>query len=445
MTGRRMLVRMLPLLALACVGTSTGNPIDPGAQPAAGGSGGGTDVAPVEIKVLKSPAAQETPSALDPSSAARFGDDNRAFAFDLYRQIAQANENLLFAPYSISVGLAMTYAGAAGATKSEMRTALHFGLPEPDLHRAFNATSRALKGRQKELAANVSGDGFTLNIVNQAWGQLGYPFLDSYLDVLAVDYGAGLFTVDFANSESVRKTINGWVQQQTSDRIKDLLPSGSITSDTRLVLTNASYFKASWFSKFDPTKTTSGTFHAPRGDRSVSVMHQTLETDYAEGANYQALCLDYLSEALRMILILPAEGAYATVVSGLNDTFFKTVQGTLGKYTVTIGLPRFQFESVRQLEQPLSTLGMPSAFRTDADFGALGPSGEPLSISDVHHKAFIALDEAGTEAAASTAEVMPNDSVKPSATITLDRPFLFLIYDEPSGQILFLGQLADPG
>jgi serpin B len=445
MTGRRMLVRMLPLLALACAGTSTGNPTGPDAYPAAGGSTDGTNVNPVEIKVLNSGALHESAPALDASSAARFGSDNRAFAFDLYRQISRADENLFFSPYGISVGLAKTYAGAAGATKSEMRAALHFSLPEPDLHRALNATTQALEGRQRELATGANGDGFTLNLLDQAWGQTGYPFLDGYLDVLAVNYGAGLLTVDFANSEPVRQTINRWVRQETGDRIKDLLPSGSITSETRLVLTNAVYFKASWLQRFDPTKTGSGTFRAAGADRTVSVMQQTLEALYAAGSNYQALSLGYLSKALSMILILPAEGAFAAVAGDLSDTFFQDLRGALSLYTVTVALPRFQFESTRQLKQPLSTLGMPTAFGPSADFSVLGPFDDPLSISEVHHRAWVTLDEQGTEATASTAAVNSTDSVKPSAAITLDRPFLFLIYDEPSGQILFLGQLADPG
>jgi serpin B len=461
MKGWRTIIRMLPgLMVAGCAGTGTGNPMNPDA-----GRDSGLDSKPdsstdshpdsespdagqepvAEVKLLMSDAPRVSSPDLDAAAAGSFGSDNRSFAFDLYQRLAEPDQNLFFSPYSISVALAATYAGAQNATETEMRTALHFSLPEPDLHAAFDATSRALQGRSGELAPESTGDGFELSIVNQAWGQLDYPFLDGYLDVLAAYYGTGLFGVDFANSEPVRRTINDWVAGQTNDRIEDLLPEGSITADVRLVLTNAIYFKASWLFKFDPAQTTSGTFHAPGGDRTVSMMHQSVEASYAEGSNYQALELPYVSDAVRMLLILPAEGALSEVADSLGETFFQQVRAALTNYSVVVTLPRFSFEFEQPLKEPLSALGMPGAFLDAADFSGIAGGTEPLHISDVYHKAFVAVDEQGTEAAAATAVVVLTESVKPIAETTFDRPFIFAILDDPTGQILFLGQLADPG
>jgi serpin B len=461
MTGWRTIIRMLPGFVVAgCAGTGTGNPMNPDAGrdsgvdsrpdattdsiPDSGSSDSGQERV-AEVELLMSDATRASSPDLDATRVESFGSDNRAFAFDLYQELSDPDKNLFFSPYSISVALAMTYAGAENTTEAEMRTALHFSLPEPDLHAAFDATSRAIQGRAQELRTSSTGDGFELGIVNQAWGQRGYPFLDGYLDILGAYYGAGLMGVDFADSEPVRQTINDWVSEQTNDRVQDLLPEGSITADVRLVLTNAIYFQASWLSKFDPAQTTSGTFHAPSGDRTVSMMHQSVEASYAEGANYQALELPYVSDAVRMLLILPAEAAFSDVAGQLSDTFFQQVRTDLGTYAVTITLPRFEFESENPLKQPLSALGMPSAFARGADFSGIAGGTEPLWIFEVYHNAFVAVDEQGTEAAAATAVVMGNDAIPPRAETTFDRPFIFAIFDQPTGQILFLGQLADPG
>jgi serpin B len=338
----------------------------------------------------------------------------------------------------------MTYAGAEGATESEIAQALRFGLPEPALHAAFNSTARALDQRSEQLAPDSSGDGFELSIVNQAWGQQGYPFLESYLDVLAQHYDSGLFAVDFGESEAVRQLINGWVEDQTAQRIKDLLPEGSLTVDTRLVLTNAIYFKASWLSEFDPDLTEDGSFQAPAGERQVSMMQQQLDALYVDGENYQALELPYVSPDVRMLFILPDEGAFSEVSAKLDASFFSEVQDGMTTHTTTVTLPRFEFESENQLKGALSSLGMPGAFTADANFDGLAGGVEPLWIDQVYHKAFVALDEQGTEAAAATAVVISTESAKPVAEISFDRPFLFSIYDKPTGQILFLGQLVDP-
>jgi serpin B len=324
-----------------------------------------------------------------------------------------------------------------------MRNTLHFGADQAVLHAAFNATGLALAERKTQLAPMGTGDGFQLKIVNQAWGDKRTKFLPEYLDVLAVNYGAGLFLADFAgNPDGMRTIINDWVAEQTEDRIRDLLAPGSIDSSVVLVLTNAIYFKSSWLSKFDPTKTADAAFHAPGGDRTLPMMHQLIETRYGETADYQAVELPYLSTSVRMLAVLPAEGRLDAVVQELAGSFDQITSG-LSEYDVTLAMPKFSFETRPALKLALQALGMREAFTTDADFSGLDGQRD-IFLYDVVHQAFVAVDEAGTEAAAATAVIAGTISAKPRAELTLDRPFLFLVYDEPTGEVLFLGQLSDP-
>lgn len=417
-------------VAAACNGTSTGNPMN--------GAGG----APAGASFLKSKLARDSAPSVSAEDATTLAKGNRAFAFDLYRELSKPNENLFFSPFSVSVAVAMVYPGARGETETQIAKALHFDLPEPTLHTNFNGVLQKLDGRSAELPKDSTGTGFKLALVNQAWGQQGYPFLGSYLDVLAQNYGAGLYTVDFAESEPTRQLINQWVEDNTETRIKELLPPDSLSSDTRLVLTNAIYFKASWLEKFDAKDTTSAVFHGPDGDRNVAMMHKGLETSYSEGTNYEAVELPYISPDVRMLLILPA--SIDALPATLDEGFFQTVRGSLSPHEVTLALPKFEFESTNKLKTPLVELGMPLAFTPSADFSDIAGGGEPLFIDEVYHKAFVAVDELGTEAAAATALVGRTVSLKPSATITFDRPFVFAIFDEPTGQILFFGQVVAP-
>jgi serpin B len=423
---------------VACNGTSTGNPMDGAGTAGKGGVGEG-------MQLLMSSLPRETLPDVSSADLAALGADNRAFAFDLYRQLAKPDENLFFSPFSISVAFAMLYPGADGETETSISEGLHFGLTEPGLHAAFNAALQALQGRSSELAEDATGSGFELRAVNQAFGQRGYPFVDSYLDVLARHYGSGLMAVDFGESERTRVSINDWVAKQTETRVKDLLPAGALTGDTRLVLTNAIYFKANWLSQFKIENTVDATFHAPGGERTVQMMEQTLTAEYAEGEGYQAVELPYLSPAVRMLFILPAEGEAASFSARLDDALLSEIRSGLREHDVTLELPRFSFESENRLKAPLQALGMTLPFTDDADFSAIAGGVEPLWIDEAYHKAFVAVDEEGTEAAAATAIVARTRSVKPLAAIALNRPFVFCIYDEPTGQILFLGRLADPG
>jgi len=422
---------------VACNGTSTGNPMDGAGAAGKGQLGEG-------MELFMSTVPYESEPDVSGEDAAALAEGNRAFAFDLYRRLAKPDENLFFSPFSISTALAMTYAGARGETKTEMQNTLHFALPEPALHAAFNGASLALKTRADDVAQDGSGTGFDLRVVNQAFGQRGYPFLDEYLGVLAQNYGSGMISVDFGDSEATRVSINGWVEDQTEERVKDLLPPGALTVDTRLVLTNAIYFKASWASQFKLEDTVDAAFHAPAGERTVPMMNQQVVADYAEGDGYQAVELPYVSAAVRMLFILPSEGQFEAFSSSLDDAVLSQIRSGLMESEVTLGLPRFSFESENPLKAPLQALGMSLPFN-DADFTGIAGGIEPLFIDEVYHKAFVGVDEEGTEAAAATAVVVNTESAKPSVQVTFDRPFVICLYDQPTGQILFLGQLSDPG
>jgi serpin B len=232
---------------------------------------------------------------------------NNEFALELYRQLSANDDgNLFFSPYSLSVALAMTYAGAEGSTKEEMAETLNFILEEEDLHAAFNKLAIELASRG-EGDSSKDEEGFKLNIANAIWGQVEYSFLSEYLDTLAVNYDAGLRLLDFiADPEACRQTINEWVSQQTEGKIEDLIKKGIISEVTRLVLTNAIYFNAAWERPFNEDNTTDGTFYLEDGSEvTVSMMHQTEDFAYTEGDGYQAVELKYDGNELSMVIILP--------------------------------------------------------------------------------------------------------------------------------------------
>ncbi|HTN90740.1 MAG TPA: serpin family protein [Sorangium sp.] len=367
---------------------------------------------------------------------------NTDFALALYQQLAGTPGNLFYSPYSVSSALAMTYAGARGATETEMAGALRFTLPQERLHPAFNALDRAL-ARRGQGAEGKDGEGFRLKVANALWGQVGSSFAPSFLDVLAESYGAGLRVVDFAQApDEARGIINGWVAERTEDRIKDILPEGAIQPATRLVLTNAVYFNAAWQLPFDEEDTAPGDFTLGDGTAvSVPMMNGSAQVGYGEGDGYEALELPYDGGELSMVLVLPAEGG--ELEAGLDRERLEGVIGSLGTRSVTMTLPKFKFESTLDLVPQLVELGMPIAFTGRADFSGIDGQGG-LFISDVLHKAFVSVDEAGTEAAAATAVVIGETSAPEPATIRFDRPFLFFIRDIETGAVLFVGRVMNP-
>jgi len=401
---------------------------------------------PVAGEVLKSDKARITSPDVSTSEQALLVEGNSAFAFELYKAIKGEEGNLFYSPYSISLALAMTYAGARGGTAEQMADTLQFMLEQERLHPAFNWLDAELASRG-EGAEGKDGEGFRLNIVNAIWGQKDYEFLSDFLDVLAENYGAGLRILDFINeTEQSRVAINKWVSDQTEGRIEDLIPQGAIDALTRLVLTNAIYFNAAWEYPFNGNITADGPFYLLDGGQvSVPMMKQTESFDYTEGEGYQAVELPYDGGELSMVILLPEAGNFQVFEERLQAQQVDAIINDLQETRVTLTMPKFEFDSEFSLKDTLAGMGMPIAFSSSADFS--GMTGNPeLFISDVIHKAFVSVDEAGTEAAAATAVIMKLTATpEPPVEVTIDRPFIFLIRDIETGAILFVGRVMNPG
>ena len=370
--------------------------------------------------------------------------NNNTFAFDLYRSLLAQDRNLIYSPYSISLALAMTYAGARGETESQMAQTLHF-LSQDELHPAFNALDLQLAERGKGASDEVTP--LQLNIANAVWAEQTYPFLPSFLDTIALNYGAGIRLADFINQhEAVRKEINDWVSDQTEEKIQDLIPEGVLSPDTRMALVNAIYFKADWLSPFEAESTRDASFHLLDGSEvTVPMMYKDTFVPYAAGDGWQAIELSYQGEAAAMDIIVPDEGRFEEVESSLDYETVSAMLGSLQPTSVSLGLPKFKYESQFGLVDQLKALGMTNAFNPDlANFTGMSERND-LYISEVIHKAFVAVDEKGTEAAAATAVIIDVTSAQISdLTLTIDRPFIFIIRDIPTGQILFIGRVLNP-
>lgn len=412
--------------------------------PALSGCGSGSERQ--EIAVAKSSLSRVTDPQVSTTDSAALAAGNQAFALDLYRKLAAEKANLVFSPASISIALAMTYAGAMGITASELATALHFDLPPAQLHPAFNALDLAL-GQRGEGKLGADGGPMRLHVVNAAWAERSYAFKAEYLDVLGVNYGAGINLLDFLGAaEPARLTINDWVAEKTEDRIKDLLPPGSVDSLTRLVLTNAVYFNAAWKEPFDPGDTLDGTFTPLAGARvTAKMMSATLAQAMAvQGAGYAAVSLPYQDERLSMVFLVPDAGTFAAFEASLDAAKLDAIVASLIPQQVIVSLPRFRVETDAELNALLQSLGMRAAFTSGvADFSGMDGTRD-LYIGDVLHKAFIDVAEKGTEAAAATAVTMGATSMPIGLRIAADRPFLYFLRDQPTGALLFMGRVLDP-
>ena len=399
---------------------------------------------PASGDVLKSDKPRVSP-AVNQSGLAELVGGNNAFAFDLYQVLKGSPGNIFYSPYSISLALAMTYAGARNTTEKQMAAAMHYTLPQDRLHPSFNGLDQELSGRGQG-AKGKDGKGFRLNIVNAIWGQKGYPFLAPYLDLLAEDYGAGLRTLDFRTApDASRVTINNWVEDQTEQRIKDLIPPGAIDPLTRLVLTNAIYFNAAWANNFEKSATQPADFHLADGSTvRVPTMHQTERLGYAESSGFQAVTLPYDGRELEMVVLLPGQGKFAEFEKSLNAGKVDSVIKDITPKQIALSLPGFKYESQFSLGKILAAMGMPVAFSGQADFSGMTGDRE-LSISEVVHKAFVEVDESGTEAAAATAVIMRATAMPVMPLeVKVDRPFIFLIRDIQTGSVIFIGRVMNP-
>ncbi len=359
------------------------------------------------------------------------------FALDFYARLRSREGNLFCSPYSVAAALGMTYAGARGETARQMRQVLHVSGEAAQWHSAF----ADLRGRLMR-----SADGCIISVANRLWGQQGYEFLSEFLTVTRDSYGAELSRLDFADPERARATINDWVAEETQQKIPDLLPRGTIEDSTRLVLTNAIYFKGTWLAQFDPDRTTDRPFHIdPERTVTVPTMHRKAHFAFSELPGLKVLEIPYVGEEMVMVVLLPDE------MDGLSSFEEELTQENLSKWLdslhereVQVALPRFTFSSKLDLGTVLSGMGMASAFDArSADFS--GMTGQrDLFISAAVHEAYVDVNEQGTEAAAATGIVMGLTSARPGPSFIADHPFIFLIRDRATDAILFLGRVRDP-
>lgn len=397
------------------------------------------------VDVAKSSAVRVTDPQVTDADRATLAAGNQAFALGAYHALAAGHQNLVFSPSSISIALAMTYAGAAGTTASEMAAALHYTLPPERLHPAFDALDLALASRGEGKRA-ADGGPMRVNVVNSVWAERTHTFRSDYLDVLATSYGAGINLLDFVGaSESARTTINGWVADKTEQRIKDLLPTGSVDGATRLVLVNAVYFNAAWLYPFDPINTYDGSFTL-LDDSTVSVkrMGQHLASVPAlKGEGFSAVALPYDDDRLSLLVLAPDAGNFANFESTLDAAKLDSIVAGLSPQQVILNMPRFRVETGESLTDLLQSLGMNAAFSSDADFSGMDGT-RSLSVSEVIHKAFIDVAEKGTEAAAATAVTMVGGAAPLGLNVFVNHPFLYVLRDQPTGAILFMGRVLDP-
>lgn len=366
---------------------------------------------------------------------------NTAFALSLYQQLATNSGNLFFSPYSISTCLAMTYAGARGNTETQMSQVLRFSKDQKRLHSSFRELQRQLNDAEKQKCIQ-------LDIANALWAQKGEPFLPAFLKTARNDYQANVNQADFkTEADAAAREINGWVAQKTRNKIQDILAPGAVDSATRLVLANAIYFKGSWASCFEKAATSREPFHVSENTQAdAPLMLQIAEAGYAERNNVQALELFYTGDKLSMVILLPRQiGGLGQLEQQLSPVFLDGLLAQMKKQKVQVFLPRFKLESDFKLNDTLAKMGMPDAFNQEADFSGLNGIRD-LFIGGVFHKAWVEVNEEGTEAAAATVvyETLGVEENPPEPVFRADHPFIFLIRDTRSGSLLFVGSLADP-
>jgi serpin B len=366
--------------------------------------------------------------------------ENNEFAFDLYARLRERDGNLFFSPYSISSALAMTYAGARGETAKEMAKTLHF-VQQPDrLHPAF----AELNAR---LLPSSSDAKFQLNIANRLWARRGLEVEPEFLQITKQHYGAELETLDFAGAtEDARRTINTWTADQTRNKIPELLAPGNLSPDTQLALTNAVYFNAAWKNPFDADNTRPGPFLIAGGKKvETPFMFNRLSTRHFGEDEFDVVALPYDGDQAVMLLLVPRRpDGLATIEKKLTATNLQRWLAAATRCEADVYLPRFRMTDDFELGDTLRAMGMKGAFSGNADFSGIAARGG-LSISRVIHKAFVDVNEAGTEAAAATVVLMEKGITGRRVTIRADHPFAFVIQDARTGGILFIGRVAVPG
>lgn len=401
--------------------------------------------------------AKEKPAKAPPSEdVMTLAKDSNAFATGLYQQLREKEGNLFFSPGSVYTALGMLYAGARGDTAAEMGKAMHVTLPGDKLNPAF-ADLAKLMNPPASAKDDAKGDkakerAFQLSIANALWPQVDYAFKADYLATTGKYFNAELTGLDYRKeAEASRKKINAWVEKKTNDKIKDLIPQGVLTADTRLVLTNAIYFKGNWKDPFKKEDTKDESFSGviKRGDAvaegtKVPMMHRTGHYGYLKGDGFAAVELPYAGDELSMQVFLPEK------VGGLADFEKQLTADNLAKWTfrsreVQLSLPKFKMTREVTLNDPLKAMGMRLVFTEKADLSGMAGSPGELCVTAVLHKAFVDVNEEGTEAAGATGIVVGITCMPPPPVeFKADHPFVFLIRHTATGEVLFAGRVVDP-
>jgi serpin B len=375
-------------------------------------------------------------------SAGSLAESGNLFALDLFRQVQQKPENLVYSPYSIGTVLAMCFSGAGGETARQMSEVLYFP-PAGQLEPA------SLELREKILS-NDTLEGTEISLANAIWAQEDFDFLPQYLENIMHWYDAPLTEMDFINDaarEENRQKINRWVEEHTRNRIRDLVGQGVLSANTRMLLTNAIYFNGNWMWPFDREATHPSIFRvSAKESRMVPFMNLTRSLPYYEDEEIQAVRLPYRNERLSMTIILPRQVEGWEMVSRVIDAErIDKMESQIKSAEVFLSLPRFSSEMKMNLKSELSAMGMDLAFGRDADFSGMDGR-KDLFIDEVIHKAFIEVSETGTEAAAASAAIMSLKSAyhEEPLRFNADHPFLYYIRDHRTGCIIFLGRLVRP-
>jgi len=389
------------------------------------------------VVAVPSGCGKKTPPAEMPKETPRIVEGNNAFALELYAKLRGAEGNLFLSPYSISTALAMTYAGARGDTAKEMAAVLHLPLPQETLHQAMG-------GLQRFLQADPAGHGYELHVANALWARRDKPIRQEFIDLVRSSYGGAMERLDFhGDAAGAAETINDWVERQTREKIKDLVNEESVRGQA-LILTNAIYFKGQWASKFEESATRGAPFKlGAGGEVTVPMMNQTGEFRHMRGEGLAMIEMPYRSGDVSMLVLLPGK---VDGLAGLEDKLSAEALaawiGRLGKVEVRVSVPKFRMTRKCKLGKKLRAMGMVSAFKGSANFSGITP-GE-LWISEVLHKAFVDVNEEGTEAAAATAVIMSDECASEPLSFIADHPFIFIIRDSRSGSILFMGRVVNP-
>lgn len=424
---------LLFIMITGCTGTA---PVPPGS--------------PDSLVTLETAVHPVVTSAGTPEDAGAVAIANNRFAFDLYSRLAKdhryTESNLFFSPFSISSALAITYEGAKGKTADEIRSVFYF--PKND-------TARRVGFMDLNAGINSGDPRYSLRTANALWAERTYPFLTEYVTTAERYYGAKTTNLDFkGHPEDSRITINTWVEDKTEDRIRDLIPAGVIDPMTRLVITNAIYFKGDWVKQFDKNKTADAEFRtAPGKTVTVPMMQRTDEGAvylYADNSDLQMLSMPYehtTGKALSMVILLPREDSLTTTEASLNTDTLSALKQSATPRRVMVYFPKYTLDTKYSLPDTLGAMGMPTAFTGNADFSGMDGT-KDLLISDVIHQAFVDVNEEGTEAAAATAVVMKLAAApanpEPVPVFRADHPFIFLIQDDETGSILFMGRVVNP-